>query len=341
MTANWEAKLSGDWQQFPKFRHNLLTTFDDEPDISYLTVSHSMFEVPTEQANLFLRMRSSCTGHHDSDTVIRRSGVDAGTGRAILNSLAAADALRPPYKPFHQLDTKTYREGLLAACRIWSEQLEETGIASEIEAGKLDRNVMVGWLLETYHYIKAFPAAVEHAARHCAGELNDLLHAYAQQEWGHERFVAETLTGLGLSAHEITQSIPLVSTRSISLLMHALFERTPMAVLLVAQIVEAHDPSRDELTRLQNQLATAFRTDSAVFAPLIEHIAIDGAYGHGHLARNNQHLITVSSEDELHMLVNDLHDIKHAFDLQKLEIKDYYSHIGNYLPRQFVDYFAI
>lgn len=40
-------------------------------------------------------------------------------------------------------------------------------------------------------------------------------------------------------------------------------------------------------------------------------------------------------------ILNMIHDIKHAFDLQKLEIIEYYSHVGNYFPRQKVDYFGV
>jgi hypothetical protein len=68
---------------------------------------------------------------------------------------------------------------------------------------------------------------------------------------------------------------------------------------------------------------------------------IDEGLGHTSRVERNQHLITVGSEAALHRLVNRLHDIKHAFDLQKLEIVHYYSNVGNYVPRQFVDYFAI
>lgn len=41
------------------------------------------------------------------------------------------------------------------------------------------------------------------------------------------------------------------------------------------------------------------------------------------------------------MIRSDEFDIKHAFNLQAIEIKDYYSGIGNYLPRQKVDYFGV
>ena len=49
----------------------------------------------------------------------------------------------------------------------------------------------------------------------------------------------------------------------------------------------------------------------------------------------------IRDEQTLHDIVNKLHDLKHAFDVQKLEIEHYYARKGNYVPRQFVDFFAV
>ena len=56
---------------------------------------------------------------------------------------------------------------------------------------------------------------------------------------------------------------------------------------------------------------------------------------------NNKHLISFANKNDVSDILNRIHDIKHAFDLQKLEIKDYYSHEGNYFPRQKVDFFGV
>ena len=75
--------------------------------------------------------------------------------------------------------------------------------------------------------------------------------------------------------------------------------------------------------------------------PFFDHVEIDSKLGHHQLLQNNINLLEEINPLHLHDVVNKLHDIKHAFDLQKLEIKDYYDKTGNYLPRQYVDFFAI
>lgn len=341
MAAMWREKLSKNWLTHPKLRHNLWTVFDEEPDKTYLTVSHGTFEVPTQEAQTFLKMRRYCTGHNSVDAIIGKSRLNADCVRDILDSLAKADIFRPPYRGFHEMSDEERRSVLFDACRIWAEQMAETTLAVEIRSGDVPRSVVVGWLLETYHYIKTFPETIAYAARHADGQLREVLEAYASQERGHEAYVVRCLRALGFGDAEIDGSIPLVSTRLIDLLMRELFARTPMAALLVAAIVEADDLSDDEADSFRSAVARNYGFDADTLLPLQEHMMIDARLGHAELARRNAHLITVRDEDELHHLVNALHDIKHAFDLQKLEIMEYYSKSGNYIPRQFVDFFAV
>jgi hypothetical protein len=89
------APLSKDVWTYPKFRHNLWTTYDDKPEVTYLTVSHSTFEVPRRDADTFLRLRTFCTGHHTMAEIAHKSGVDAATTQALLTSLLEAEVGRP------------------------------------------------------------------------------------------------------------------------------------------------------------------------------------------------------------------------------------------------------
>lgn len=341
MTYAWTQRLDKDWTSVPKLRHNLWTSFEDTPETTYLTVSHGKFAVPTAEAQLFLKMRGFCTGHHSRSEVIRRSGLESDRAENILSSLEEAGVFRPAYQPFQALDAANLRETLLSACRIWSEQMAETNIAVDIMAGKGTPQTVIGWMLETYHYIRTFPEAIQVAADAADGELRETLYAYAAQERGHEAFVLRTLRGLGLDTAEVESSVPLVSTRLIDLLMREMFAETPCSALLLARIVEAAELDDEDIGAFQAAVTRQYGFPDDALEPFFEHSRIDEGLGHASLAERNQHLITVGSEAALHRLVNRLHDIKHAFDLQKLEIVHYYNNVGNYVPRQFVDYFAI
>ena len=71
------------------------------------------------------------------------------------------------------------------------------------------------------------------------------------------------------------------------------------------------------------------------FDPFFEHQKIDAGMGHAELFEDNAELFEVSDPQRLDRLVNRLHDLKHAFELQSLEIKSYYTKLeGKYFPRQ-------
>lgn len=333
--------VSKEFNKYPKFRHNLWTAFSENSETTYLTVSHSKFEVPTSDAEKFLCIRSHCTGHNTVEEIAEKSGLDSEEVKNIIQPLIDNDILHLPVRRFESLDKQEIQETLMAGCRIWAEQLAENHIINEIANGTASKQVFMGWLLEMYHYIKNFPEAIELAAKHANGQLREVLEQYANEERGHEEFVTRTLVSLGFSRDEVEQSIPLVSTRTIDLLMRELFEIAPVAALLVAAIVEADELSEDDLLQFRNTIAGHYQVSADALIPFQEHMVIDERLGHANLANENLSLIKVDDAITLHRIVNGLHDVKHAFDLQKLEIKTYYSQMGNYIPRQFVDFFAI
>jgi hypothetical protein len=338
---NKELLSSKDWLKYPKFRHNLWANYDSEPEVTYLTVSHGKFAVDRNDAEAFLRMRPHCTGHHTADEVIKRSGLEETKARAILKSLAEAAVTRPAYKPVASMTKDEIRSILFAACRIWGEQLAETYISAGMPSGKEGLGVLKGWLLETYHYIKFFPKTIELASRHATGELGAVLTKYAAEEVGHEKFVLECLTNVGFAVSEVEESIPLVSTQLIRKLIEELVVRTPAAALLLAGVVEAGDVDVTEIRRFVTEIAERYHLPADALHPYEQHVIVDSKLGHAELSQRYPHLIDITDEDTVHFVCNQLHDIKHAFDLQSLEIREYYSHPGNYVPRQHVDLFAI
>lgn len=327
--------------EFPKFRHNLWTSFEEAPGITFLTASHGKFEVPRHEAEEFMQIRGYCTGHNSIEEIALKSGFHLERVYEIIKSLAAGDLLRRPWRAFEALSPEEISFGLLAVSRIWAEQLRETHIAADVFNGNVSRQVAVGWLLETYHYVRAFPAALQVAVQNASGELQAVLKEYARQEEGHEIFVEQTLIRLGLTSEEIRNSIPLVTTRLIDLLMREMFASTPCSALLVAALVEADSFEADELPRMQRDFTRHYGSATDSLDPFLRHAQIDADLGHGRLAERHHHLLQFSNGEELHQTVNRLHDLKHAFDAGKLEIKDYYNRPGNYFPRQKVDFFSI
>jgi hypothetical protein len=146
-----------DFTIYPKFKHNLWTNYEDNPEVTYLILSHGSFEVPTQEANNFLKIRAWCTGYNSIASIAEKSNIPEADTKLMINSLMEIDALHLQFKDIATSSKKEIRNTLLSAIELWSEQLADTDISVDIFLGKTSKNVVIGWLLETYHYVKSFP----------------------------------------------------------------------------------------------------------------------------------------------------------------------------------------
>jgi pyrroloquinoline quinone (PQQ) biosynthesis protein C len=255
--------------------------------------------------------------------------------KTILKVLEGAGILHPKTSGREEIQLESVRTTLVKACQLWSDELRQTYIGNEFARGQLSRTTLLGWLLEMYHYIKDFPYAIEHGANRAEGRLRRVLVKYANEERGHEEFVLQTLLRLGLSREEVETSAPLLATRAVGFLMRELFEVEPSSALLVAALLEAQEFDEEQIQLFQRKLQEYYAIPAESLVPYFKHQQIDVGLGHAELLASNLDLIQVTEIEKLDALVNKLHDLKHAFDLQGLEIKSYYNSLdGKYFPRQ-------
>jgi hypothetical protein len=95
-----------DFKIFPKFRHNLLTKYKENPEITYLTFSKGTYEVTTRDANKFIKIRSFCTGHNNLSDIAKKSKIPQSNIKSIIDSFIEIDMLHQPFKPLENLTTK-------------------------------------------------------------------------------------------------------------------------------------------------------------------------------------------------------------------------------------------
>lgn len=330
-----------DRKMFPKLRENVWH-INPEQETAILITSKSTFNVPTAPALQFLRIRSYCTGQQSVDCIAEKSGLSSADVNALLQSLEPAGIVYSLPHSEEKLGSVQVRDVLMRACHIWSNELRSSYIGNEFAAGKLPKSVLIGWLLEMYHYISDFPYAIEHGAHHATGRLKELLLKFSAEEKGHEGFVLDTLINLGLSRAEVETSIPLLSTRLIGFLMRELFETEPFSALMVAAVVEAQEFDEEQIGRFKAKLHEHYGVEARAFDPYFKHQQIDVGLGHADLLSSHLDLIETDDRCLLDRVVNGVHDLKHAFDLQGIEIKSYFTNLnGKYFPRQAVDFESI
>lgn len=282
----------------------------------------------------FLPVRTHCTPHNSIEDISRKSGLPVDVVALMLEALGGIGLLADKDGPA-EVELPDVHAKFRRIVAIWSDEIGRGFIGAGVAGGDLSRDVLVGWLLETFHYVRDFPVAIAAGAAHAQVPLKAVLERYVREETGHESFVLRTLENLGLSRCEVEQSRPLVSTRLIGLLMRELFSAYPCAVLLMAAMVEAQDPSEEEVAALQAKICDQYGLGPGALQPYFDHQAVDSALGHSRLLEDNIRLFDIVRREDLDQIADKLHDLKHAFDLQSLEIRDYYGRLdGKYFPRQ-------
>jgi Iron-containing redox enzyme len=325
----------------PKLKENVWHLYPDAERANLIT-TQAAYNVPRHAAQAFLKMRSFCTGYNTIADIAVKSGFSVKDVMDCIQSLQPAGIVYSLDGPVAEFPQEIARDLLLKSSAIWANELRNNYIGNGFVNGTLHRNVLIGWLLEMYHYIKDFPEAIAHAARYAEGALRDLLTKFANEERGHEVFVEGTLVNLGLSPKEIETSHPMLSTRLIGLLMRELFELEPSSVLLLAALVEAQEFDEKQIQAFKTKLEEHYDIKAGAMDPYFEHQRIDVALGHAQMLEDNMQLLRIRDRVCMDQVVNKLHDIKHAFELQGLEIRQYYSSLnGKYIPRQPVTFASL
>jgi hypothetical protein len=337
-----ESQTLADTQRpHPSLRENIWH-IDLDTETAMLITSEASYEVPRDDALRFLRMRSHCTGWNSPQEIARKSGLAVEEVDSILGALREVGVVDNGERARAELAPDDVARTLIKICRIWSDELRLGYVGNEVIAGHLPKNALLGWLVEMYHYIKDFPFAIEHATRFAQGPLRDVLTTYANQEKGHEVFVLRTLRNLGVKPEEVETATPLLSTRTVAFLMRELFELEPAATLLMAALVEAQEFDEAQGRAFRQRLLELYDIPLESFQPFFEHQQIDVNMGHAELLEKNVALVQIGDRGRLDQVINKLHDLKHAFELQTLEIKSYYGTLdGKYFPRQAMRYAAL
>ena len=328
--------------QYPKLRHDLWYLYKDQPDSYRLVVPGSIYEVPLLEAEKFLKIRPFCTGHNDLEEISLRTKVSIEEIETMVVSLETFGILHHPIEKWDDVSKELVISRLEEACLAWRDQLKETYIAKHIMNLQSSPPIVLGWLLETYHYIKNFPFALQSAVENANNlKLKGFLRRYMDQEKGHEIFIEKCLIKTGFSSQEIRTGNCLVSTKFINRQMIEMFAFEPLSVLPVSLMIESLEFDEEELSNSYEDAALYYGFDPSTFEGFLQHMKLDFEMGHGNIFSDNKELLNELPYEKLNDVVNSLHDLKHCFDLQSMEIQKHFSKNGTYMPRQYITFFGL
>jgi len=326
----------------PVLKHCTTRSFsDDKPML--MIVGSEYFELTEEVGSRedFLTVKRYLDGRHTISQIAARAGVDEESVRDIVATFADLDLLGKP-RPMDFVPGPELVKQVEDACRMWGQQIGFHPLFSGLEAGTLRPEVLMGLLLETYHYINSAPKHIATAIAHCRDErLLPLLSQHFVDEWDHARHLLEGLKLAGLPRAHAETAYPVIGTWSLVNNLCEVARQDTLSYIAATALFEAR---ADDYELGRESLLEAVRKagfSEATVEPLLTHMRLDVEANHVGLFPEAVEILGDIPAADAHRVVNNIHDLKHSFDQFHDQIVHFYSDISNHIPRSKMDFFLL
>ncbi|MGB8956300.1 MAG: iron-containing redox enzyme family protein [Tumebacillaceae bacterium] len=326
--------------EYPRLRH---CTFVERENQIVMIVGQDLFEIEEVDGSrdTFFNVKRYFDGRHSIADISRITGVGESDIRGIVEEFHALGLMRTE-ADLDFIPSADYIRKVQDSCVMWGRQIGFHTLFGSLEKGTLRKEVFIGLLLETYHYVKAAPKHISVALAHCSNpHYEKLIVDYFIDEYNHAGLILDTLENLGVPRHQAEQAHPIIGTMSLINMLCDVARHNTFAYLACTSLFEARKEDFEAAKESFERIAANYGFDKNAVAPVIEHLRGDVEADHNSLlieALRGQEFVEAQLA---HYTVNCLHDLKHSFDQFHDQIIQYYSDISNYIPRLKVDYFSL
>ncbi|WP_134732679.1 hypothetical protein [Amycolatopsis nivea] len=326
----------------PIIRH--CTTREVSPDEPLLMiVGDQYFELTEEIGNRhdLLSIKRYLDGRHTLTDIAAKAGVTRESVESIVSSLAEFDLLGNP-RPVETVSGAEFVKNIEDACRMWGQQIGFHHIFTGIAEGSLRSEVLLGLVLETYHYINSASKHIGVAVAHCDDDrLRPILCQHLADEWDHARSLVDGITHMGLPSAHLQTAHPLVGTISLVNNLCEIARQDTLSYIASTSLFEARSEDYEQAAADLRDAAERCGFPAESVEPLITHMRLDVEAGHAGLLAEAVEIIGDIPAGRAHQVVNNVHDIKHSLDQFHDQIVEFYSDPSNHIPRLKMDYFLL
>lgn len=327
---------------YPQLRHCTFIGFDDDQPLT-MVVGQDYFSVAELMGDreTFFRVKSHFDGRHTLGDISEATGVKVEDIAEIVEAFTEL-GLMQRHTPLEVIGVDDFLRQIDASCEMWARQLNYHRLYSQLLKHECRREVFVGLLIETYHYVRSAPTHIATAISRCSDDrIRHLLAQYFVDEWNHAPLILETLCRLGVNTTHVESSHPTIGAMSLTHMLNAIGNAGSFQYLTATSLFEARSDDADAAETAMRAIATGFGFDPQALEPLFSHMRADIDMGHKSLLAEALEGQKVVAAPLAHEAVNWLHDLKHAYDQFHDGVLLYYSDIANYIPRLNVDYFSL
>ena len=328
----------------PRLRHCTFFVPTQAAPTTLMIVGDEHFEIEQQGASLksFLNFKRYLDGRHTVAEICRITGVQPEDALGIVGSFAEQGLLREEDPGLDRIPADVFLKQIDKSTAMWSEQIGYHRLWSGLENQDYRREVFLGLVLETYHYINSASRHISTAIAHCTDPAwTRLLSEYLSEEYDHAWMARDSLVLMGLPAGQVESAHPLIGTWSLVNNLCEIAREDTLGYLACTKLFEARGADSMEGCETLRRLAAAYGYPEDCLEPLVTHVEEDVKADHTGLLEEALATRESIPAEQAHRAVNNLHDLKHSYDQYNDNIVLYYSDISNYIPRLKVDYFSL
>lgn len=326
----------------PRLRHCTLVATEGQEKLAMI-VGTAHYELTAENGarDSFLKLKRYLDGRHTLSDISRRSGVALESVKTIVIQLGRLGLLRAE-TPTVAISTQDFLQKIDQSATMWRRQIGYHRLFGLLERGEAGHDLISGFLLETYHFVGMAAKHISTAIAHCSdSHVTELLSEYLADEYRHRELIADSIVAMGIPREQIENAHPVIGTLSLVNMLCEIGRTSTLGYLCCLNLIEARPQEESEARAAWTTIARKAGIDSKVFDGLMRHMQVDVTVGHVDLLAAAMSKQDAVFTRDAHLAINQMHDLKHAFDQFHDQIIQYYADISNYVPRLTVDYFSL
>lgn len=210
---------------------------------------------------------------------------------------------------------------------LWNERMFSGPLWQGLADGTAPRSVMIGWLVESYHFIRGANARLPYAAAHCSDErIRSIIVHHHVEEYDHHVFFAESLTRAGVSVETVDALGPLPTTAAVMNMARAAARIDELAYVACSGLLESTGSDAGRARGFYQKVAAHYDGEGTGFVdPMIKHIDLDEAYEHGSVMKDVFEPIAVIATDRADTILRTAFSFMQTLTWWFRDIQQFYS----------------
>jgi hypothetical protein len=199
----------------------------------------------------------------------------------------------------------------------WNQQLFSGLLWTSLFNGTAEDRVVDGWLIESYHFIRGANARLSYAAAQASDErIREIFARHSVEEYNHHEFFAESLRRRGFDPVIVDRVGPLPTTRAVIEMARFAARVDCLAYAACSGLLESTGSDVEKGRAFYYAVGQHFDADKTDFvAPMLKHLELDEAYGHGSVMQDVFQPIPALSIDRADRIIQVAHLFKETLEL--------------------------